>query len=277
MKGYNATGSDTIWALAVNSNNEVVLGDADFTTYVQGATIAIGTGSSKITVRSNLGVSGAVQFNNGFGVQVKNTSGTDCYILSLNASNQVNVGHLDYAMYLRATSVTVNQGNLIVYKGSMVMSNGYGIQAKDTSGSAYYILSINSSDQCSVGNASLPLYLRGSGVFLSSTGATVTSDRRKKNSIETLPDAYEALLDKLTPVRFKYNDGTSGRYHAGFIAQDVKDALEAAGLSTSDFGGFVDVNGDGEDFGLIYSEFIALLLHKIKRLEQRLNALPAAR
>ena len=277
VKGYTAAGGDTIWALAVNSNNEVVLGDADFTTYVQGDTIAIGTGSSTITVRSNLGVSGALQLNNGYGVQIKNTSGAYQYVLSFNNSNQVNVGASSYAMYLRATSVTVNTGNLMLAQGSLGLANGYGVQGKDTSGNSVYILSVNSSNQVSVGTSSLPLYLRGSGVYLSSTGATVTSDRRKKNSIEALPDAYEALLDKIEPVRFKYNDGTSGRYHAGFIAQDVKAALEAAGLSTSDFGGFVDVNGDGEDFGLIYSEFIALLLHKIKRQEQRIAALEEVR
>ena len=276
IKGKSAGGTDTIWALAVNSNNEVVLGDADYTTYVQGANIAIGTGSSTIHVRSNLGITGAVQFKNGYGVQVQNTSGADCYILSLNSSNQVNVGNLDFPMYLRATSVTVNTGNFTVYKGSVMLANGYGIQAKDSGGSYSYILSMNTSNQVCLGNASYATYLRGSGVYLSSSGATVTSDRRKKNSIEALPDAYEALLDKLTPVRYKYNDGRSGRYHAGFIAQEVKEALAAAGLTTQDFGGFVDVNGNGEELGLIYSEFIALLLHKIKRQEQRIAALEAA-
>ena len=275
VKGYTKDGSDTVWALAINSNNEVVLGDADFTTYIQGASVVLGTGSSSISVRSNLGITGAAQFGNGYGIQIKNTSGADCYVLSLNNSNQVNVGNLDFPMYLRATSVTVNTGNFTVYKGSVMLSNGYGVQAKDSGGSYSYILSMNTSNQVCLGNASYATYLRGSGVYLSSSGATVTSDRRKKNSIEALPDAYEALLDRLTPVRYKYNDGNSGRYHAGFIAQEVKEALVAAGLTTQDFGGFVDVNGDGEELGLIYSEFIALLLHKIRRQEQRIAALEA--
>jgi hypothetical protein len=180
-------------------------------------------------------------------------------------------------MYLRGTSVTVNTGNLTVFQGSVMLSNGYGIQGSDSSGVYYYILSVNSSDQVSVGTSSLPLYLRGTGVYLSSSGATVTSDERKKHSIEALPDAYEAMLDKLTPVRYKYNDGTSDRYHAGFRAQEVKAALEAAGLTTKDFGGFVDINGDGTELGLIYAEFIAILLQKIKRQEKRIAALEAAR
>ena len=275
MKGQTVDGGDTIWALAVNSNNEVVLGDADFTTYVQGGTIAIGNGSSTITVRSNLGVSGALQLNNGYGVQIKNTSSAYQYVLSFNNQNQVNVGASSYPMYLRGTSVTVNTGSLMLAQGSLGLANGYGVQGKDTSGNSVYILSFNSSNQVCVGNASYPTYLRGTGVYLSSTGATVTSDRRKKHSVEDLPDAYEAMLDKITPVRFKFNDGTSDRYHAGFIAQEVRDALEAAGLTTQDFGGFVDINKDGEELGLIYAEFIALLLHKIKRQEQRIAALEA--
>ncbi|MBR5845504.1 MAG: phage tail protein [Rikenellaceae bacterium] len=277
VKGYNASGVGTIWALAVNSNNEVVLGDADFTTYVQGATIAIGNGSSTITVRSNLGVSGALQLNNGYGVQIKNTSGAYQYVLSFNNQNQVNVGASSYPMYLRGTSVTVNTGSLMLAQGSLGLANGYGVQGKDTSGNSVYILSMNSSNQVSVGNASYPTYLRGSGVYLSSTGATVTSDRRKKNSIEAVPDAYEDMLDRITPVRYRYNDGKSGRYHVGFIAQDVQEALAAAGLRTQDFGGFVDVNGDGAELGLIYAEFIALLLHKIKRQEKRIKALEEAK
>lgn len=154
----------------------------------------------------------------------------------------------------------------------IVFSNGYGIQLRDTDGTDYYALTMNSANNVQVGAADHQLRLRGSSVVINSSGATVSSDRRLKNSIEDLGDAYEAVLDKLRPVRFKFNDGTSGRYHAGFIAQEVQEALEAAGLTTQDFGGFVDLNGDGEELGLIYTEFIALLLHKIKRLEQRIAA-----
>lgn len=277
MRGQNADGTDTIWVAAVNSTNEVILGDLDYTTYIQGASILLGTGSSTVTVRSNLGLSGSLQLNNGYGVQVKNAAGSNCYLLSMNSSNQVSVGNLDYPMFLRGTSVTVNTGNLILANGSVCVQNGYGVQGKDTSGTSVYILSVNSSNQVSVGTSSLPLYLRGSGVYLSSSGATVTSDRRKKHSIEELGDAYEAMLDKLTPVRFKYNDGTSDRFHVGYIAQDVKEALEGVGLTTQDFGGFVDVNKDGEELGLIYTQFIAMQHLKIRRLEQRLAALEGAK
>lgn len=126
-----------------------------------------------------------------------------------------------------------------------------------------------------VGSNSCTTLLRGSTVYLKNTSTTVTSDRNAKHSIEELPDAYEAFVDALAPVRFKYNEGTSDRYHVGFIAQDVKAALDVAGLSTQDFAGYVDIDRSGE-LGLQYTEFIAVLLKKIKRLEERVAALPVA-
>lgn len=123
------------------------------------------------------------------------------------------------------------------------------------------------------GVADYQLRLRGSTGVLNTGGAAVTSDERLKNSIETLPEAYLTMFDNLNPVRFKFNNGKSGRFHVGFIAQEVEEAVTAAGLSSMDFGGVVDMNGDGTELGLIYTEFIAILCAKIKGLEQKLAAL----
>lgn len=148
--------------------------------------------------------------------------------------------------------------------------NNSGIRIADKDGNSYYVLRVDTANSCVVGNDYCNLYLRGKdGVYLYKGGATVTSDRRHKNSIEELPEAYEAMLDKLTPVRFKYND-KGDRYHVGFIAQDVDAALTAAGLSREDFGGFVEIGGD---LGLAYDEFIGLLLQKLRRLEKRIETL----
>ena len=149
--------------------------------------------------------------------------------------------------------------------------NANGIRIAAADGSMYYVLRVDADDKCHVGNDYATLYLRSKGsVYLQKTGATVTSDRREKNSIEPLPEAYEAVLDKLTPVRFKYN-GKGDQYHVGFVAQDVEQALADAGLEREDFGGFVDLNGDGTELGLAYDEFIGLLLHKIRKLEKRIE------
>lgn len=284
-KGVAFTTSTGGSIFALNMTNDLLyVGHQDAPVYVYGKTTQLGmsaypttiTGSS-VTVATSIYVQGTATFDNGYGVLVKDTSGTANYVLSMTNSNNVNVGATSYKLYLRGTSVTVGTGHLNISAGSLITANGYGVVGTDNAGSTHYILSLTSGNQVNVGVANYVTYLRGTAVYLAGSGAAVTSDERKKNSIEELPEAYEAMLDKLTPVRYKYNDGTSGRYHAGFRAQEVKEALEAAGLTTQDFGGFVDLNGDGEELGLIYSEFIAILLQKIKRQEQRIAALEEAR
>lgn len=106
---------------------------------------------------------------------------------------------------------------------------------------------------------------------------TSTSDRNKKNSIENLPDKYLTIFDNLTPRRFKLNDGTSGRYHVGYIAQEVKEAMDMAGVTNEEFGGFVkDVDADGTDVCMLrYGEFDAIYAAKIKQLEARIIELEA--
>ena len=278
------TDGKTVFAMTMGSDNKVYFGSQDAPIVVFGSTTQLGGSSypttitgSTVSITNSVSISGVATFNNGYGVCIRDSSGTAQYVVSLNTSNQVSVGCSSYPLFLRGTGVTINNGGLALAAGSVILSNGYGLVIKDAGGTMQYVISLTSGNQVNVGSASYVTYLRGTAVYLASSGAAVTSDERKKNSIEPLPDAYEAMLDKLTPVRYKYNDGKSGRYHAGFRAQEVKAALEAAGLTTQDFGGFVDLNGDGEELGLIYAEFIALLLQKIKRQEQRIAALEEAR
>ena len=106
-----------------------------------------------------------------------------------------------------------------------------------------------------------------------STNATIsTSDRNKKHDIEDLDGRYVKLFDALRARRFKLNNGTSNRYHPGFVAQEVEEALVFVGLDSQEFGGFVkDKDDDGNDlYFLRYEEFIAILAAKIKQLEERI-------
>lgn len=157
-----------------------------------------------------------------------------------------------------------------VYTHAIYMHEGNSIFACDSSGNWSRDILTAYNDGVALGDSDCTTMLRGSTVYLKNTSTTVTSDRNAKNSIETLPEAYEAFIDALDPVRFKYNEGTSGRYHVGYIAQDVEAALVSAGMSTQDFAGYVDIDKTGE-LGLIYTEFIALLHRKIKKLEKQIN------
>lgn len=170
-----------------------------------------------------------------------------------------------------------NSGAYMKYDGTSnqigATASGVGVTAKgtnyyfgstalypETSGSRYLGLSAN----------------RWNTVYISS-GTIQTSDRNQKNSIESLPDKYIALFDNLEAKRYKMNDGTSGRYHVGFIAQDVEEAMAVVGIDSQDFGGFVkdkDEN-DNDTYMLRYDEFIGILTAKIKQLESRIEQLEA--
>lgn len=107
------------------------------------------------------------------------------------------------------------------------------------------------------------------------TGEIQTSDHNLKHDIESLPDKYLTLLDNLRVKRFKLNSGKSDRYHVGFIAQEVKAAMDAAGVTADEFGGWcVDTDEEGNEIQMLrMGEILSILLAKIQNLEQRISAL----
>lgn len=185
--------------------------------------------------------------------------------------SEVNIGGDEGVTHLYGND-RIKVHNRMHLVGSMLdFDNNEGVRCYNNDDTVVYVLRIDPNNNTIVGTANNKTYIRGTTVYYGASNSVVTSDRRAKHSIEELPDAYVEALDKMTPVRFKYNDGTSDRYHVGFIAQDVEGALTEAGLCGKDFGGFVDVNGDGETLGLAYDEFIGLLFAKIRKLEQKIE------
>ena len=121
-----------------------------------------------------------------------------------------------------------------------------------------------------VGNSNLALSLIGSSLTSSST-ISVSSDARMKNHIADLPNKSENLFDYLDGKSFFYNGSNSTAKNYGFIAQDVLTALQKCGLTTDDFAGFCDINGDGSQYALAYEQFIPLMWNEIKRLRKALS------
>jgi hypothetical protein len=131
-------------------------------------------------------------------------------------------------------------------------------------------------------------YYRWRTAYLMSS-PSVTSDRNSKHDIENLPEVYKELISRLTPVRFKYNEGTSDRYHTGFIAQDVEQVLSELGIDSKDFGGLVKApiheirNADGEYdtsspvtgylYMLRHDEFISPIVSVIQDLQKEVAKL----
>lgn len=108
-----------------------------------------------------------------------------------------------------------------------------------------------------------------------STNELNGSDRNIKNSIEALPEKYVRMLELVEPKRYKLNSGTSGRFHTGFIAQEVEAAMQKCGITSQEFAGWAAAKRkDGsETYFLRYSEFIPVLWAKVREQEERLKRL----
>ena len=170
-----------------------------------------------------------------------------------------------------------------------VKINTAGIWAKEghfSQGSFGYWFLSSSGYFWALYNRSLDIYLKSSGPTLGSssaswasviTSANSSSDARIKRDIEPLSKEYEAFFDNLTPRRFRYKDGTSGRYHTGFVAQEVVSALDSAGLTTKQFAGAVLWCPGTEDecWHLRKDEFVALNTWEIQKLKKRIAELEA--
>lgn len=253
--------------VAISSQNIVMSGIVTFSdlstagsTTINGSNITTGTiSASRIRLFNSMAVySGA--------------SGTTIggYIGYTTSANDGSTGiHMQKGL---GEVVATANGAKLTYNGSAnqvyASSNTVGFTVGDST--HYYVQTggFRNDQQATLGGSSA-LW----GQIYSTNSAISTSDRNMKNSIETLPDKYLSLFDWLTPRRYKLNDGTSGRYHVGFISQEVEEAMTQAGVDSMEFGGFIkDVHEEtGEDiYFLRYEEFIAILVAKIRQLEERI-------
>lgn len=109
-------------------------------------------------------------------------------------------------------------------------------------------------------------------------GTAVSSDRRVKDDIKALEEKHIAFFKALRPVQFKYKEGDSGRTHTGFIAQEVEEAVEEAGMTNQDMA--VVVRDPDDRYYLRYEEIISVqtkviqdLMAKVESLEARITKL----
>ena len=119
--------------------------------------------------------------------------------------------------------------------------------------------------------------------YINFNGTTIhensQSDSRLKYDIETYDERYNIFFDNLKPVRYKYYHGTSGRYHTGFIAQDMAIELENAGLTTQDLAAIFKVQLPqykdtlGETWQLRRDELVSLNTWQIQKLKTRVTEL----
>ncbi len=124
-------------------------------------------------------------------------------------------------------------------------------------------------------------------------GTIQTSDERRKTNIRPLEEDRRFMKFAMMVVPYMYQmiDGTSGRYHAGFIAQRIEKAMELCGISSMEFAGLIKapvyakkiLDDEGNetneydteseiidyDYNIRYDEFIPLIFLWLRSLENR--------
>ena len=100
----------------------------------------------------------------------------------------------------------------------------------------------------------------------------VSSDRRLKADINSDMSKYVEMLEYLNPCSYTIKADNDGVKHTGYIAQEVEEALEVAGLTAKDFGGFV-YHEEEDNYALRYEEFIPILHAAINALTTRIQEL----
>jgi hypothetical protein len=125
-----------------------------------------------------------------------------------------------------------------------------------------------------------------------------TSDKNQKKEIAE-SDLGINLINKLKPVKYKFIENESNRFHYGLIAQEVSSSLNELGVDTKDFAGYIEMNiyasGSNKidslsnlkeennisewvpvkEYGLRYEEFISPMIKAIQELSDKVNELEA--
>jgi len=102
-------------------------------------------------------------------------------------------------------------------------------------------------------------------------GTAVSSDARLKEDIKALEEKHIAFLKALRPVQYKFKDGSSGRTHTGFIAQEVEEAVKESGMTDKDMAAVVK-DSEGKYY-LRYEEIIAIQTKAIQDLMEEVKSL----
>lgn len=191
------------------------------------------------------------------------------------------------ASYLQSDYINSNYVFINGYYGGICMGSGstgtrttWGAKlfGSNGPGSRPYVIATDAgaslvADSCSIWAAG--------GTCASTVEMSVSSDERVKEKIVRDLSEYEGLFMRLQPAHFRYKNGTSGRSHLGFIAQDVEKSLFDEGISTKAFAPLTIEDVDDDDDGtpedslymLRYGEFVALNTHMIQKLMKEVTEL----
>lgn len=187
------------------------------------------------------------------------------------------------ALTVSGLDVSVTDEESFNYSFNSIDQNRWNLDcSKDARGHLHVSsngVSLNAFSNTTTSSSVCSLWCAISGGGFSGTwkmnGASIatTSDLNKKNTIIPISSIYSQLFDRIQPVAYKYNDGTSDRLHTGFIAQQIKNALDETNINSQNFAGYVvDINEEtGEETCYLrYEEFIALNTNEIQKSKAKI-------
>ncbi len=225
---------------------------------------------------------GGIAFNSGSTFTVNSTNLTVTsggLITAFDANlNQCHLGRRDVGSNQFPAPAAFCDGNVFLQKMSSTSSwSLYGT----ATGTDLCIATVStqsqffSGSQCIVigWNDNIFLYCGTDNEVRANKSVHSTSDRDQKRDIEDIDERYLAIMDNISPVRFKYvGQSEPAAFALGYIAQDVEAALGKAGLTRADFAGLSGEDGTG-CMALSYDDFIPLLHLKLRALEARIDRL----
>lgn len=208
---------------------------------------------------------GGFRMHNGSTIYGQNSNGTNRSILTLNSSNRTALG---YGGYDASEGSTYVYGNMVALrsKGDIQLypsDNAYGyIRVQHASSKPAIFPSVNDGGYVGIGANRF-------SAFFCVNAVNVSSDRRLKKDISYDLATAEKLFDELKPAQYRYNHTDDEDLHFGFIAQDVIEALHTCEYDVNN----VALVSKDEYLGMTYQELDAIIVYKLKKLEQRIAAL----
>lgn len=210
-----------------------------------------------------------------YGILLRN-DGSDFYILSTDSGNQ-------YGYWNSKRPFRINLANGIPYfeYGIIIPNENYLL------GNGYQMCRGTSWGGVCIGDDSKGLRFYGTSIWASHSIST--SDENLKENFTTL-DQYEDFYMNLNPIGFNYiGDYDGKKTHFGFGAHKTEDILESEGYDSDKFavvthrplvqediekrfGKDIDVDIETE-YGISYTEFIALNTHMIQKTRKELETL----
>lgn len=256
----------------------------------------IGTGDSSLAVTlgdgtsENWGAGLRMIYNNPSYNNLSRTITLNHESLTIHGQQVIN-GVTNYSSSTLAHDQIITNGNIscegmLTFGKSYSVTDGFDIVGNSEQGNIYLgDKNRNNSSNTNI-YAGKKIVLK-TKAYLSNGTTAVSSDRNLKKDIGVLDSRYVDMFDNLKPVSYKYKYGTAGRLHCGFIAQDVKEAMDKANVSDMEFAGWCKMANDDEDFpaytddgtkpestyALCYEEFIPILTAKIKAQDARIEEL----